>query len=90
MKVYKDATQTFLLAQTEWLVPVAEGLQKWCLVKRQKTSKQSQPNRRFIGWSRGAAGSDKMMIAILEQTEESNTESTDTRKNEETVEGAPA
>ena len=24
VKVYKDATQTFLLAQTEWLVPVAE------------------------------------------------------------------
>lgn len=84
VKVYKDATQTFLLAQTEWLVPVAE-------VTEVVPGEEAEDQQTIPTEPSSSAGQETQPEVTnddsnTEQTEESNTESTDTEKNEETVE----
>ena len=83
VKVYKDATQTFLLAQTEWLVPVAE-------VTEVVPGEEAEDQQTIPTEPSSSAGQETQPEVTnddsnTEQTEESNPEYTDTEKNEETV-----
>ena len=83
VKVYKDATQTFLLAQTEWLVPVAEVTE--VVPGEEAEDQQTIPTEPSSSVGQETQPEVTNDDSNTEQTEESNPEYTDTEQNEETV-----
>lgn len=74
VKVYKDATQTFLLNETEWVVP-GEGVE----------DQQSDPTEPSSSVGQETQPEVTNDDSNAEPIGESNPESTDSEKNEETV-----